>query len=341
MHVLELYDRDAATGVSRAVLTATAGLRRRGVRVTRLLGSTSLLEDQPIVSRHCLDSSGRGLVVLAALIRSVVADRGVTLVHAHQRRLALAAKLALTGTRIPVAEHVHSIFGDRRRTSFRSDLVLCLTATLRADLVRRYPHAQGRAEVCTNGVELPALSGYVPGTRHELRLLAMGRIEPEKSAPSFARLVEELRQQGLNVRGTWLGDGSLISQMRKHYSEFVEWPGLVKDVSPYILSSDCVVSLSQREALPFAVLDGMAAARPALVLGVGGLVDLVDSHVGICWDPQDRWERIVDDSLAFLSSRSRLTLAGREARARVAQGWSADKAVDCLVHEFQRVLSGA
>lgn len=339
MHVLELYDRDGNTGVGRAALTASSGLRSRGFKVTRLVGSTSLAEgDDVIVSKYCLDRSLSGLVRLAFIIRSVAVEREVTVVHAHQRRLALAATWGLIGTRVPVVEHVHSVFRDKAATSFRSDLILCLSAGLERDLVSRYPRVRGKTAICPNGVDLPALSDYVPGTRQELQLLGIGRVETAKSPIDFVGLIRDLRNKGVNVRGTWLGDGPILSQMRERHGVVVEWPGAVPDVLPYILSSDCVVSLSRREAVPFAVLDGMAAARPVMALGVGGLEDLVDHRVGICWSPSEAWENIVRDASVFLHYRQRLAEAGREARSRVAAGWSVDMAADCLAHQLREAV---
>lgn len=334
MRVLEIYDVDGTAGASRVARRISQGLRYRGHVVMRMHAGQCREGDEALVHPGCVDPSLMQMVSLCRFIRHVVSVQSVQVIHAHHRRLALVAKLAVRGTEVPIAEHVHSVFADRRTSSFRSDAVLCLTERLRNDVELRYPHTVGKTHLCHNGVTIPSMISAAPN--HEtIRLLGVGRVEDAKRPAAFVEIVSGLRTLGLDVEGTWLGEGPMLEQMRSS-SEFCSWPGAVDRVGEWIQAADCLVSTSDREGVPLSILEAMAEGRPILARRAGGISELVDEQVGVAWDGTEAWASVISRIAEFLGNRDGMRLAGQLAHERVAAAWTEDGMVD----RVEEILEG-
>src|SRR5262249_23082207 len=70
--------------------------------------------------------------------------------------------------------------------------------------------------------------------RTELRVCYAGRVEPQKAPVDWVRAIHEARTRGAPIRAVWLGDGSLLAEMRSEIERLglvgvVETPGFVAD----------------------------------------------------------------------------------------------------------------
>jgi glycosyltransferase involved in cell wall biosynthesis len=336
MRVLELYDADGPSGVSHIARQISQGLRTRGHSVLRMHSGECSEGDTPLYHRGCIDSSLHSLLSLCIFIRRQVIAHSIDVIHVHQRRLAIAAQLAVYGLGVPVAEHVHSTFSNHRRLSFRAQASICLTNSLQDELEKFYPHTSGKTYVCQNGVALPTFISRPPaGT--PLRLLSIGRVESAKGPKLFAQLILDLRARGIDVEGVWLGEGPLLESMRAS-TQFCAWPGAVDNVRDWIEASDCLVCTSTREGIPLSMLEAMAAGRPVLTPQIGGIPDLIDESVGVAWAREEPYADTIDKIAAFLTDNARRITAGEAAHRRIAVHWREDQMVDCVEATLRSLL---
>jgi glycosyltransferase involved in cell wall biosynthesis len=127
----------------------------------------------------------------------------------------------------------------------------------------------------------------------ELRVLVAG------SGPEEDRLREMVRDRGLEGRVLLLG--------------------LRRDVGDVLAALDVVAFSSDREGTPLAVMEAMAAGKPIVATGVGGVPDLVEDGVHGLLVPR-RDPRALADSIARLLRderlRNELGARGRERQRR-------------------------
>ncbi|MGN6687271.1 MAG: glycosyltransferase family 4 protein [Actinomycetales bacterium] len=336
MRVLEVYDSVPASGISRCVELVSVGLRQRGHCVDHVaIGKVDAVGTRGMGDRFPSKTLA-GLSHYVLSLRRVVQSNAVDVVHAHHRYLALAARMATISMKVPIVEHVHSEFLDRRLISFRSDVTVALSPKLAGDLAARYPHLRGRVTVCRNGVhpdENPSDIIALPsGT-----IVGVGRAEGDKHPRDFAKVVQTLRRWGYDVQGVWLGEGRESAVLSREHSDYMRFPGRVKDVRPWMRGSTVMLSTSTREGVPFAVLDAMALGVPVVARDAGGLGDLLDEKVGLILPKESSVATLAAGVARVMQSEECRLALGRAARARVLSAWSDEQMVECM----ENILSGA
>ena len=120
--------------------------------------------------------------------------------------------------------------------------------------------------------------------KKEVVLLHVGRFAPQKNhlllVEAFALAVKEYPKMRL-----WLvGDGPLRPAVEKTVVEMrlegkVFFLGIRDDVPKLLADSDLFVLSSDYEGVPLTVLEAMAAGKPVVATGVGGVPELVEDGV--------------------------------------------------------------
>ena len=173
----------------------------------------------------------------------------------------------------------------------------------------------------------------VPGAR-TLRLIYSGRLERRpKRALDLASLCDALAKRGVRFFLTIVGDGparaDLESALASHLAagrvtmRGVQPPAVVASLYG---AHDVGLLLSEREGMPLAVAECMAAGRPvAITHGCGGAVDAI-RHGQNGWVlPVGDIEAMADALAAIADKREALVRMGREAQATARQRWSTDR----------------
>jgi len=147
----------------------------------------------------------------------------------------------------------------------------------------------------------------------------IARLFPEKN---HALLLEAFRSVSTVLPSAKLlivGEGTERARIEKSISDLglntaVQVLGVRRDVANILAASDLFVLSSDREGLPIAVLEAMAASKPVVATAVGDLPDLIsDGVTGRLVPPQHREalaEAIVS-VLGDLESARRIGLRGR------------------------------
>ena len=131
-----------------------------------------------------------------------------------------------------------------------------------------------------NGVPLPALDHLAaqrPVQREQLGLspdeflvLGVGRMAAQKRPLLFLDLAEALSRSLPRARFLWVGDGVMSGA----WDARVQERGLAKtvrrlawqpDVQPFLAAADLFLHTAEYEGLPFAVLEALAAGKPAAI----------------------------------------------------------------------------
>jgi glycosyltransferase involved in cell wall biosynthesis len=161
-------------------------------------------------------------------------------------------------------------------------------------------------------------SHFFPGSPsggRTVRLLAAGRLVPQKRMDRFLSLVATLRRNGEPVRGVIAGDGPLMGELRASAAglglsaDAIEFRGVVPDLAPLYREADIFVLSSDHEGTPNVVLEAMSAGLPVIASRVGGVEDLIrDGETGLLAP--------TGDGPALLQAAAKLTRSS-EARRRI------------------------
>lgn len=209
-------------------------------------------------------------------------------------------------------------------------------------------------ELIPNGIDLAPLRAFADGRAVRERLgtppqrvvlLFFGAVTAQKRPDRFVRLVHRLRQSGEDVEGWVLGDGELRPETETLAAELgaaegLRFLGYRPDIAGFVAAADVLVSTSDTEGIPAAVLEASYLELPVAGFAVGGMPECVrHGETGLLAAPGDEDElfRLVRRLVRDPGERRALGAAGRRL---VEEGFSIE-AVGRRYESFYRRLRAA
>jgi glycosyltransferase involved in cell wall biosynthesis len=169
-------------------------------------------------------------------------------------------------------------------------------------------------EVIENGIDVRHFAALPIGSARQfengpLRLLAVGRLTPQKGFDRLLDWMERLPGFQLDV----LGEGEDGQLLRARAARLpVYFHGRVADVRPWLAQADVLVMPSRWEGFGLAAVEAMAAGLPVVASDVPGLREVV-AGAGLLVHPADgdRWVGALLGLAADAAVRRRMSEAGR------------------------------
>jgi glycosyltransferase involved in cell wall biosynthesis len=198
-------------------------------------------------------------------------------------------------------------------TSFRLLARRAATVCVGEDLARKY--AGGRAPVLATGLSLITAADVVTAEQalakrwdSDIRLLTVGRLDPEKNPLLLPEIVARLRDRDRRWRLTIAGEGPMRPALERRIAEL--GVGDAVDVRGYVPNgpalwelyrgSHAFVHVSFTEGLPQTLFEALAAGLPIVATDVGGVRGGLDGgRAGLLVPPAD--------AAAVAAALSRLT----------------------------------
>jgi glycosyltransferase involved in cell wall biosynthesis len=229
------------------------------------------------------------------------------------------------------------------------------TVAVGDQLARRY--AGGRAPVLTTAFSLVPRSELVSVEAAlakpwvgagELRLLSVGRLEPEKNPLLLPEILAQLRRSDERWRLCVVGEGPLRDALELRAAELgvsdaIELVGYVPSGAPLwdlYRRSHAFLHVSLTEGLPQVLFEAQAAGLPIVATAVGGVpAALGEGASGVLIPPGDSGaavqalERLRDDE----DLRGELVATGLEQAARETMEAQLDRIADFLRATTKRV----
>lgn len=301
---------------------------------------------------HCDGGMGRKAARAGASLArfaALLVARRVALVHAHiasdasfWRKLAFLAAARAAG--VPYILHVHAgDFGEflersspRTRALLRwlyagAHAVIALSPSWRPAIQAAVP--QARIEVVPNPVDIP-LSGPRTAPAEPIAVF-LGVVCPEKGVYELLEAWPGVLHSLPHARLVIAGSGQ-IEQARARARELgiaahVEFPGWVgpQEKAKLLARAAVLVLPSHFEALPMAVLEGMAAGLPVVATRVGAIPEAVGPDAGFLVEPRDV-TGLGRALVATLGNEQRRLAMGAAARQRARTAYSADVVVPAI-----------
>lgn len=291
----------------------------------------------------------------ARRLRRQIADGGYAAILSFCDSTNLLVLLATRGLRrrprIVVSERsdpAHQSLGQvrewlRDRLYRRADAVVCLSDDVAATLRKRM---KLNAVVIPSAVQPPP-PGYAQwraarGASPPIRLIAIGRLEPEKGFDRLLASLAEFAGQAdapewtLNIYGDGGQRKALETFAREHcIADRVHFGGWVDSLWPHLAAADVFVLPSRYEGFPSALLEAMAGGLTVIAVDAGGGVRSAIEHGANGW--------LVDNETAALTTGLRTILHNASLRARLAT--AAPNVIDpfnwdTMVDSYERILRG-
>lgn len=279
VRVLHVLDAFTAGGAQRVAMDLAAWTASRGVQ-SAFIGRPGPLAGRTPAETTVWTVTGPGVVAeLVAVRRALLAFRP-DVVHAHQRRAALVARIAARGTGTRVVEHAHTRLPrvGLPRLSFRSERVFAVSDGVRAMVLDTGVPAE-RVTVVGNVPSCRTDAPVTPWSPHRpIRVLGVGRLTAQKDPRRFVRVVAAMARQ-TEVRATWIGTGPLLDEavwLAELLDAPVTFAGAQDDVAAVLDDHDVLLVTSAWEGLPLVVLEAFARRRPVVATAAVGSPGVLD-----------------------------------------------------------------
>lgn len=257
----------------------------------------------------------------------------------------LATRLARPGARVVVTEHATFLRRILRQAPARAmygevldraDRMICVSETLRAELLGYFPRHADKVEVIPNAVDfdrIPALAEPAPTLD---RWLYVGRLIGQKNVETLLEAFARAARQNPRATLTLVGSGELAPTLRARaaalgLSERVTLTGPLPpaEVTARLHAADLLVHASRLETFGVTVVEAVAAGLPVLATRSGGpeetlagLEGVAGHLVDVSDDPAvllDGYHRLRDAFADLDLPRARAELESRYGSAAVAE----------------------
>ncbi len=203
--------------------------------------------------------------------------------------------------------------------------VIAISEVIKRETMR-YGVPEEKITVIHNGIDAKPFLGASPG-KEELGLNNglvigyIGRLAPHKGVIPLAKAFRELAQDHEDISLLVVGDGPERSRMEDIISPLgnAVFTGYVphEQVPAYYATSDIIVFPTRYEPLGNVVLESMAAGKPLIASGTGGIPEIFNGKAGIMIEPpteQDYKElkNGLEKLIGSASLRSSMSKVGRK-----------------------------
>ena len=117
-------------------------------------------------------------------------------------------------------------------------------------------------------------------------LVFVANLVPNKYPMILAQAVKKLKENGLNIRATYLGDGIERENLEKfiaqeNLNDVISFKGRVsnKEVNEYLINADLLISTSLGEPYGRNIAEAMCVGTPAVCHNSGGPAEIVENGV--------------------------------------------------------------
>lgn len=341
--LIDLAAAAPTTNLTLAVMPLVQGADQRYLRALHALDVPVLSLDLP--SRWDPRAFPRSLARLEAWRPHIV--------HTHMQHADIVGALAARRLQVPMVSTLHALHDEpgaipriKRWVAAAARLSTAARTISVSDAQRRwyldaFPGADARHVVTIhNGVADPWAGPRDAAATAQLRrslgvpatavmVVQIGMLRPGKGHTDLLAAVRMLPAQPA-VHVVIVGDGPLRTQVEAEAQDVagtVRFTGFRHDVPAILDSCDIAVQPSEFDALPTALIQALAAGKPAVATAVGGIPEIVTADEGVLVPPRDP-SALAAAIGALAADPQRRTRLGISARRRFercfeARAWAA------------------
>ncbi len=227
-----------------------------------------------------------------------------------------------------------------------AQLTVCVSDAIRKRLVSEYGYPATRTVTIRNGIDLqfysasrnldaPQVAVERPETETQVTLVCAARLSSVKRIDLLLEALALLQGDCDGWRCLILGGGPLERDLQEQMvalglSQRVQFLGHVSDVRPYLKGADVFVLSSEKEGLPLALLEAMAAGVPAVVTDVGGTSEVVVHEQNGLLVRSGSVEELARSLRRLVRNAEERRLMGQAAREHMVRHFDIDESMNRL-----------
>lgn len=193
---------------------------------------------------------------------------------------------SLEGALFPLNKSIKSKLYKLLNQYFRKqiDLTLSISEYTLNQHVERGDIQKEKSRVLYSGIDL-SLFPPKNNPSNECRVIGfLGRMTEGKCPDLFIKVADRLNKAGFNQKYIMGGDGHMLETCKSMVRSFnlesqFEFVGAVANVSAFLEKIDLLLFLSEREGLPWVVLETMASNVPIIASSVGGVPEVIKNNI--------------------------------------------------------------
>jgi glycosyltransferase involved in cell wall biosynthesis len=372
MRVALFTDSDAFAGTERHIADLALGLRGQGVDVSIACPAASPLADRARASGvNLVAIEKRGFIDRSAarILRRLLNDGTLDLVHSHNGRTALAAAMAVNGAKrgacvttqhflTPNHATQHGLKAIVFKTAHRwvnrrTGAFIAISSAARDGILERKEAPVDRVVVIPNGIVWPDLKGLRSPSevRSELGIsesaplvVCAARLQKEKNVAMLVEGMKVVAERTPEAMCVIAGEGvehqSLTDQIKSLGLERnVRLLGFRNDVLSLMNACSAFVLPSLAEPFGLVLLEAMALAKPVIATNVGGPLEIVaPGETGMLVSPTDP-NALAEGILTLLNSPAQASAMGQHGRRRFESNFTVDRMAAATAEVYRRVLA--
>lgn len=355
-NILLIVPRLNIGGAETYVVTVALGLKERGFNV--LVASSGGILAKSLAKqgiKHCFLPIRASLTLAAYLLKKVVKQYKIDLIHANSSAAGIVAVKVKQELNVPVVYTAHGVFGHNAKemTLNDCDRIICVS-----EFVRQYAIEKGfspeKLLTIYSGIDLHK---FQPNINHAQEIHKSIGIPEDCFTLAIVSRIKNLRNKGhadiLSVLENYEGAknwhlmviGKGKGQWRLQYhiwknnlGDRVHMLGHLVNVQEVLDGVDAVVLPSKFETFGLVLAEAMAMEKPVVTYAVGGTPEVIhEKHTGFLVEINN-----VDElykNLAILANdRSLCQTMGKQGRIWVKDKFSRDGMMDHIIGVYQELL---
>ncbi len=318
-----------------AALLETQGVRCFSIPMTRGFGgardATALLALREHIKTHHYDA-----------------------VHCHSTKAGFLGRLASWNTLVIYTPHCIAFDTSLPRPQRRAARIMeKLLAPRTAHFIAVAQHEARviqRAHLCANsclsviynGINLEEFDQLVnlPIIKRPLVIGCFGRLTRQKNQAALLRALPLVRRVVPQAQVLLVGSGEDEATLRLladklHIADSVIFAGEIEEARPYYLRCDIAAQPSRWEGCPYSILEAMAAKRPVVAAGVGGVPEVLQAPGGVIYQAT-RPETLAEHLIALAQDETCRLQMGQKARQRIEEHFTAAQMVRHTMKVYTR-----
>jgi glycosyltransferase involved in cell wall biosynthesis len=307
------------------------------------------------------------------VLRRIIKEENFDVVHTHASKAGIIGRAAAWKEKVPAIIHtVHGPPFHRYEKAWKNRLyiesekfaakrchqLLCVADAMTDQYVEAGVAARGKFKTVHSGMNLEPYTdekdpcGLRKAVREELSLpedavvvVKVARLFELKGHDFLIDAAEEVCKNHPNLYFALVGDGLLRSEIeedlaKRGLSDRFRFTGLVlpTQVPRYVVAADILCHLSLREGLPRAVVQGLAAAKPAIAFNLDGAPEVVKNNETGYLCRAENLEDVKQALSELCESPEKRLKMGASGCALVKKLFSTDRMVESLEEEYEILL---
>ena len=216
-----------------------------------------------------------------------------------------------------------------RRFAKKTDVIVTVGAQVGKELLKRRIGQPGQFTNIAPGVEPLKVSNAAPRTKVTIGWIA--RITGVKNP--FRAL--EIAKLFPDAQFLIAGGGDMLEQVRVRAAKNTKVLGWT-DAAKLFAASDIILSTSENEGMPIALIEAQLASKPVVATNVGGVAEVVlDKKTGFV--TKKNTQELAAALQKLIGSKSLRTAQGKAAKAHATKAFSVEKMINAHVSLYKKL----